>query len=248
MSWIRRQKFVVAALVLYWPAIFIATHIPTIPQWVGKIPLSDKILHFSAYFMLPFLLWYAFSPTKKVSWRRPAVWLILAVIVWYGAIDEWLQGYVGRSPDVLDFAANLCGAVTGFIILSIIEFWPAALTVGATGILIVSFFLSANQETIPIPHRIVLLTCGYGIYTAIWLRYIHYHMQIKNNLSLWWFPALLLPLVLLLGIEGFCMIAGHVFNAATFITSILTIFVCVLAGYLYEVLKVKMKRNDVIES
>ncbi|MBL7152967.1 MAG: VanZ family protein [Phycisphaerae bacterium] len=29
----------------------------------------------------------------------------------YGIIDELLQGYVGRSPDVMDLAADLAGVL-----------------------------------------------------------------------------------------------------------------------------------------
>jgi len=242
----RRQKAIIAALTLYWPAMFIATHIPTIPRWVGPVPFSDKILHFAAYFLLSFLLWYAISPTRRVSWRKPAVWIMLAIIVWYGAFDEWLQGYVGRSPDMMDFAANLCGAITGFIILSIINFWPAALAAGAGGILIMTYFFRANPETTPVVNKIIFSIFGYGFYTAIWLRYIHYYLPVKCPQGKWWFAALILPLGILSVIEVFCALAGHNFNGTSFATSLITVLVLTLAGYLYEILSAKIKRNALI--
>ena len=121
MALSRRQKLVLAALLMYWPAIFIETHIPQIPRWVSQVVASDKVMHFVAYFFLSFLLWFAANPNKKVHWRKPSVWLILFVVVWYGVIDEWLQMYVGRNTDVRDFFADLAGAITGLMILSQVQ-------------------------------------------------------------------------------------------------------------------------------
>ena len=32
------------------------------------------------------------------------------MITVYGAVDEWLQGYVRRQPDIMDFVADLAAA------------------------------------------------------------------------------------------------------------------------------------------
>jgi len=119
-----RQKVTIILLLLYWPAIFILSHIPleNVPGWVIRIDVSDKFLHYLGYLVLVFLLWFVISPGRKVNWRRASVWLVLLVVVWYGAIDEWLQGYVGRCPDIMDFLADLSGALTGLILLSIFRF------------------------------------------------------------------------------------------------------------------------------
>ena len=88
----RRQKLTIISLLFYWPGVFILAHIP-IPQLVYKAQVSDKSLHFLAYLVLVFLLWFAISPNKKVNWRKAAVWWILFVVVLYGVVDELLQGY-----------------------------------------------------------------------------------------------------------------------------------------------------------
>jgi VanZ family protein len=147
MALSRRQKLVLAALLLYWPAIFIGTHIPQFPQWAGQIPVSDKVLHFVAYLFLSFLLWFAVNPDKKVHWRKPAAWIILFAVVWYGVIDEWLQMYVGRNADVRDFFADLAGAITGLLILTFVNFWPASLVIAGGGIFAMTNFLRAHPMT-----------------------------------------------------------------------------------------------------
>jgi len=65
-SW--QQKIIIILLAFYWPILFILAHIP-IPQYVRKAGVSDKSLHFLAYLILTFLLWFAIRPDEKVKWR-----------------------------------------------------------------------------------------------------------------------------------------------------------------------------------
>jgi len=145
MTLLRRQKLTVTSLLFYWPSLFVLTHIsPAYVQgWTVRVDVSDKILHYFAYLVLVFLLWFATNPYKKVNWRKAAVWWIILVVVWYGVFDEWLQGYVGRDCDVMDFFADLAGALTSLIILSIINFWLASIII--TGI---SIFVLTNLTQI----------------------------------------------------------------------------------------------------
>lgn len=133
-----RKKLTLIAVIIYWPMIFLLTHTP-LPKIVQQANLSDKSLHFMVYFILVFLLWGTLKPYSKVAWDKPTVWIILAVMVWYGAIDEWLQGYVGgRTADVHDFVADLTGTLTSLILLSLVSFWPALLAMSAMAIFVVA--------------------------------------------------------------------------------------------------------------
>jgi len=116
-----RSKTALILLVVYWVAIFVLTHIPLkhISFLVTKVNVSDKILHFIAYFMLSFLLWIALSQSQKLKRRKSRVWWILFLIFFYALLDEWLQMYVGRSPSVYDFIADISGAITALILISI---------------------------------------------------------------------------------------------------------------------------------
>ncbi len=64
-------------------------------------------MHLLAYLVLVFFVWLAISPYEKVRWNRVKVWIVLAVIVWYGATDEWLQAHLGRQMELMDFIWDL---------------------------------------------------------------------------------------------------------------------------------------------
>ncbi|MDD5459373.1 MAG: VanZ family protein [Phycisphaerae bacterium] len=121
-----RRILTIIPLILYWPGLFIIGHI-AIPKVVYQAQVSDKGLHFIAYFLLTFLLWFSISPDRKVNWRKAGVWMILFVVVFYGIMDEVLQINVGRSCDVYDFLSDLAGAVAALIMFTFLAFWPALL-------------------------------------------------------------------------------------------------------------------------
>lgn len=72
-----------------------------------EVPYFDKVAHFGAYAVLGALL--AFAAHRS---RAPlAVAVVLGLL--YGASDEVHQMFVpGRSPDVLDWAADAAGVLT----------------------------------------------------------------------------------------------------------------------------------------
>lgn len=100
--WYRR------ALPTYWLSLFILTHLPKL-RIPGEIPQSDKIAHFGAYGLLAFLLW-RFVETFHSPRGAGFAFRLLILIGVYGVIDEVLQGFVGRSADVMDWLADLVGA------------------------------------------------------------------------------------------------------------------------------------------
>lgn len=61
MVLLRRHKYAIAAILLYWPAVFAATHIP-VPKLVRYSGISDKAMHIVAYMVLASLCWLVFSP------------------------------------------------------------------------------------------------------------------------------------------------------------------------------------------
>lgn len=107
--------------------------VPTIVVWVVITYLSlardpvhtqglhlfegaDKVVHGCMYLALvvvgSFDLYRAGRPSVRGSLR----WLAVAVV--WGGVMELLQGAMGlgRSADWLDFAANSCGALVGFVL------------------------------------------------------------------------------------------------------------------------------------
>lgn len=111
-AWDRAALF---ALPAYWILLAIATHYPrvTIPD---QVPGNDKLVHFTAFGLLAFLRWRFALARRPVGARF--VWTAGVVLIVYAALDEYLQQYVGRFTDPLDFLANASGIV---VVLTCLE-------------------------------------------------------------------------------------------------------------------------------
>lgn len=237
MKLFKRHILTIIALVLYWPGIFVLTHIPLPALPLFEVRVSDKVLHFLAYFVLVFLLWFAINPNAKVSWRKPAAWWILFVVVWYGTFDEWLQGYVNRNPDVMDFIADLSGSVTALILLSVLNFWTASLVVTGGAIFIFTNFTTVNPgELLALPGVISHLL-SYGFFTLLWMRWMYYFVPVRIPESKWFGGALGLPFVFLAATDLFCLITVGNVMLASIVASAGGIILAVSPVYLYTQIK-----------
>lgn len=231
MALSRRQKLTIISLVVYWPGVFILLHIP-VPQLVYKAQVSDKSFHFLAYLILAFLLWFAISPNKKVNWRKATVWWVLFVAVWYGVVDEMLQGYVGRSCDVTDFFANLAGTLAGLILFSLFTFWSMLLVVTGTTIFTLTNLIRANlAELLPVTNAMFHLF-AYGFFTMLWLQYIHLFLPMKAPKPKWMIAALAPPIGFLLTVKLFSVIFGKDFGVQDVIIAVIGITTVVATIYL----------------
>ena len=243
MALSRRQKLTVTSLLVYWPGVFILAHIP-IPQLVYKAQVSDKSLHFLAYLVLVFLLWFAISPNKKVNWRKTAVWWVLFVVAWYGVVDEVLQGYVGRNCDVTDFLADLAGTLAGLILFSFFTFWPVLLVIMGTNIFALTNLIRANlADLVPITNAMFHFF-GYGFFTMLWLQYIHLFLPMKAPKPKWMIAALVLPIGFLLTVKLFSVILGKNFGVRDAIIAVAGITVVVATIYLIALFRRGLTQND----
>lgn len=118
----RRRRLILVGVVVYWAGWLTMTHWPKLEF----PPLSDfrvdKIAHFAGYCVLAMLLSLlvaAFNRGGAVSrfWTNGLVLLVIAV---GGILDELTQPYFGRSFEWGDYAADLCGAIAGLVIASLI--------------------------------------------------------------------------------------------------------------------------------
>ena len=222
----------ILALILYWPALFILTHMP-MPDIVRRADVSDKTLHFLAYLVLAFVLWFAVAGDRKVNWRRAIAWWVLFIMVVYGILDEWLQGYVvGRSCDVRDFYADVAGAFTGLILLSCFTYWPAGLLVAGTVIFSSINLTQANlAELLPTANAVFHLF-GYAIFTMLWVQYVHPFFPASARRLKWLVTALSLPVALLATVKVFSIILGKDLAAREMIIAVVGIATVVAAAYL----------------
>jgi len=96
-----------ADAVLFWPVLAYVLWgqlQPDVPPVLQGI--NDKLLHFTAYFVLGAMAGGAVRRPGAVKWA--VLGLILA-----GAAIELIQAYVGRDTSLLDGVANGAGAITG---------------------------------------------------------------------------------------------------------------------------------------
>lgn len=86
--------------------LFTLTHIPVPAPLTEWVSMRDLALHFSAYGALAALTGAGYGR----CWPAP---LLLAGLTGFAALDEFTQGFVGRTPDVRDWGADALGAACG---------------------------------------------------------------------------------------------------------------------------------------
>ena len=202
----RRQKITIAVLVVYWIALAIFAHMP-IPELVYQAKVSDKWLHFLAYLNLIFLTWFSIRPDGKVRWRNKAAWLVFFGIIVYGGIDEFIQPYLGRTKDLMDFLANAGGAAAGLIIFSFLTFWPSFLTVLAISIFGAATLIHADFSKVAPILDAVYHVLAYAVFTLVWAQLIPPRTRISRLLLI-----ISLPLGLMLFVKASSMLMGRYFT------------------------------------
>jgi len=243
MTLLRRHKTILIALGIYWPAIFLLTHIP-VPDIARQSGMNDKTMHMVAYFLLTFLAWYAISPYEKVHWCRWKAWGLFAGLCAYGAIDEFLQGlsFIGRSSDVIDFGANVLGIVTALGILSVVQFWASLLAVLAVCIFVVSN-MSRLLGLYPELHLNTAFQLGaYTVFSLVWIQWLEKRNKVTVADRFWILLALSGPLLLLTLIKGTGLLMGRGIDRIDTATSIFGIFSAVLFSFLL----CKLTRRDAV--
>lgn len=116
MGWSKGRIAAAIGLIIYWPGIFILTHIH-IPSWVAGsgIVINDKLVHYVVYLVLMLLWLVVVNPSPAGKFGKHIVWTTFIMVVAYAGFDEWSQGFVGRESSVYDFIADVGGIVTALI-------------------------------------------------------------------------------------------------------------------------------------
>jgi hypothetical protein len=238
MQFLRRHKYILWSLGIYWPVLFVLTHIP-VPAIAGQSGMSDKTMHLLAYLVLVFFVWLAISPYEKVRWNHAKVWIVLAIIVWYGATDEWLQARLGRQMELMDFIWDLAGALSGLGILSVLTFWPALLTVSTIFI----FAISDRSLLLNLYPQFHLNTAfhltAYATLTLIWIQHLDRDGRFRKSHPTWPLIAISLPLALLAAVKLVGLHYGKVVWWVDIATAIFAIAATVLISYLAFLATVK---------
>ena len=137
----------------------------------------------------------------------------------YGAIDEWLQEYVGRNCDWMDFGADVIGLAAGLVILSFFNFWGSFLIVTGIGIFLLTNLAKKNPaELMPITN-ILFHFFGYGTFALLWIRQMKNIWMIRPPQIKWLAIALIIPWIFLLTMKLSAVIFKSAFSGADFIFS-----------------------------
>lgn len=230
---LQRHRIMPIVATVYWLTLAVVTHIP-IPDWVRKTGFSDKTMHYLAYFILTCLLWSAISPYKKADWRRLRVWRVILTVVIYGALDETLQGYLGRSADVQDFFADVLGALAGFAVLSFFSFPHTILLLAITSMFILPSIAKSGLVT-------AAGLCDKGInfvaYTLLTIGWVHYKRTIlKLDVGKIYsaVTSLLLPVTVLICVKLFCIFKGRNFEASSMVFAAAGILTATFLTFLWN--------------
>lgn len=119
-SFLKRLATPVAAC--YWLFLYVGTHIPNPDMLIGD-HVSDKVLHFSAYFGLYLVLATRIRILHEAWPTMRQTILLAAMTSLYSAFDEITQGIpiINRHPDIMDAVADCAGVVAAIFIVGIID-------------------------------------------------------------------------------------------------------------------------------
>ncbi|UCG47214.1 MAG: VanZ family protein [Phycisphaerales bacterium] len=221
-----RRKVTIGLLAVYWPALAIFSHLP-VPMWVRKAGVSDKVLHLLAYMILAFLLWCAIGGGARLSPGRASAWLVFLVVVLYGGADELVQGYVGRSCDIVDFAADVAGALAGLVVFWFLPFWPAALLVAGTAVFgLTNLTRTSLSELLGVTSAVFHLF-AHGVFALIWVRNVELYSAPKAPRARWLPAAAGVPIAFLLLVKVFSAVFRRDFSLRDVAFSLLGIMLVV---------------------
>jgi VanZ family protein len=102
--------------ILWWLTMFAGTHIPA-PR-LPRVPVNDKTIHTVMYGLLAASLMVSLHLSDKL---KPGTGItVLAILLAYGAIDEWTQILVNRSCELADWHADAAGAGVAVVVVTLI--------------------------------------------------------------------------------------------------------------------------------
>ncbi len=99
------RRLAVAALFLLYLVVIVGSLVPA--PMLPPVPTSDKVEHSTSYLLLSYLPFLSFRIRRQVA-------LAIGWAIVLGGVLELLQGLTAtRTPDWLDFRANLIGVAIG---------------------------------------------------------------------------------------------------------------------------------------
>lgn len=116
-----QKKNIQSAVCLGWAAFVFVLHVMRVDikeDDIHLFPHSDKVVHFTMFFILTALFSIAVSAKSAAEIPFKQLLFILLCCIAYGAVLELLQGtiWVGRDKDVFDWFADVVGSICGLLV------------------------------------------------------------------------------------------------------------------------------------
>ncbi|SFJ47495.1 VanZ family protein [Planctomicrobium piriforme] len=116
----RRLTIMRVFWLLYAAALVTATHIPIPDDAIVLVTAYDKLLHGTAFFLLAVFTSIAFLKRESplTSWVS-----LCGALLTYAILDEYLQNFVERTPDVADWLCDALGIILGTFVTRLGRRW-----------------------------------------------------------------------------------------------------------------------------
>jgi len=102
----------------YWVFLFVIMHTLGVGTGLPRLHHSDKVGHFLFYALLTTLgAWRLSTPNTRAG--TVLLWTWAAVYIAYGALDEYLQQFVGRDMDFYDWLADVAGVTVATLLIAL---------------------------------------------------------------------------------------------------------------------------------
>lgn len=114
----RRSTVRTSLWIGYWIFLFIIMHTPVVGTGRMRFDYADKVVHFFLYALLTWM------GARRLS-NRPGGLRFNGLLVWaliyilYGAVDEYLQQFVGRSMEFTDWLADMMGVIVATTLVAL---------------------------------------------------------------------------------------------------------------------------------
>jgi len=97
-------------VIIYAAMILVVSSIPNLKTPLVRLPGGDKAVHFLEYGVLALLTFRSVRHWRAGMKLGQTVVSAMVLLAIFPAFDEFLQSFIpGRSPEVYDFIADICG-------------------------------------------------------------------------------------------------------------------------------------------
>ena len=219
---------------LYWPALFVSTHIPRLPN--VKVYGHDVTLHIFFFMVLTLLFWLARYGRFRPSFTERKLYLTVGIMAVYGAVDEFTQKFVGRHCDIVDWYSDMGGVLIALLLLFLLR-RPLHWLVAYWLVLLVVTHWPLEKPLVSLPDfleqfQLVYVLVGYLILTLLWWRTMCPQPKFMFNKSILISTLFVLPIYALLA-EVLCLIMRRGFSGGALLAALAGIMLGVFCSWAF---------------